>query len=857
MPLIAAGEALLSDLPEHFHYALGKTDVHEWELDIQTGILTFTSNPGIFQGIPSAEAFFEALHPEDSHLAKRINESMLRKPGRYYYECRLVIGQDDLRWVSVNACSQGEDGRVERVYGLIRDITETKRADAVAQGQRRALELAMTGAPLEQIFDLVCRLAEEQAGGRLQASIMLLDEYGHLSVCAAPTLPVEYSRSVDGVAIGPKSGSCGTAAFLATPTIVVDIENDERWDQFFHLALPHGLRACWSVPLLSTNGCVLGTMALYSRERRGPSEWEFESVALLANTASLIIERYRETQERNRAELRLRSLVNATNAIVWTTSREVKVFTPLPEWAGFTGFTADQMHGMGWINAIHPDDSQIIWDFVNCLRQSSAPLQTEVRLRRADGQFRDMALHAVPIMDATGAVKEWAGSYTDITERNESEGRLRHQATHDVLTGLPNRSFLNENLQELLDHTRPGESMAVMLIDLDRFKHINDSLGHDSGDELLCCFAKRLQDVLPNGDLVVRLGGDEFVVVAHAGNGKGSAEALAKTLIMTLASPVDIDGSLLYSSASLGICLYPEHGYRKDVLMQNADIAMYKAKAEGGNRYRVFSEEMSIAMKKRMALETALRGALERGEFELHYQPRISLPDGKLRGVEALIRWNRPERGLVSPLDFISIAEETGLINEIGIWVIRQACADIQALNARMGFSLCVSVNLSPKQLTCPNLVHQVRDALDEANMRSEYLELELTEGAFIHDMEASTQAMRQLKTLGVILAVDDFGTGHAGIEYLRRFPIDIVKLDRTFVTPISLEPHGFSFLKALSDMAHALGLHVVAEGVEDQATLDLLCKAQCDEAQGYLFSKPLPLLELHAYVEKKGAPAM
>ncbi|WP_312125755.1 EAL domain-containing protein [Pseudomonas sp.] len=851
MPVIAARTRLLSDLPEHFHFALGKTDVHEWEIDLDTGALRFISDPGIFKGIPSLKALLGALHPEDRCWAERIAQSLMLKADRCYYECRLVDSNGDVRWISVSGCSEGEEGQIERLYGITQDITERKRAEAVAKGQRRALELAVTGAPLESILELLCRLSEEQASGSLQASIMLLDSEGHLQLAAAPTLPPEYCKAIGRLVIGPCAGSCGTAAFLAEPIVATDIEHDERWAQFAHLALPHGLRACWSLPLLSPKGLVQGTMALYCRERRGPRDWESESVTLLANTASLIIERYRETHERSRAELRFRSLVSATNAIVWTTSRDVEVFTPLPEWGSYTGLSSEQMKGMGWLDAIHPDDGNIIREFVLRMRKETKPLQTEVRLRRADGEFRDMALHAVPILDASGAVKEWAGSYTDVTERNQSEQRLRHQATHDALTGLPNRLYLNEHLQELLDFTAPSESIAVMLIDLDRFKHINDSMGHDSGDELLCLIAKRLLNAIPRGDLVARLGGDEFVVVAHVPNGKASAQTLAQTLLQTLASPVDVEGSLLYSAASIGVCLYPDNGQRKDVLLQNADIAMYKAKADGGNRYSFFSEEMSVAMKKRMALEIALRGALDRGEFVLHYQPRVGLPNQELRGVEALVRWNSPGRGLVSPLDFIPIAEETGLINEIGIWVLRQACADIQALNVSTGRSLCVSVNLSPNQLMDPNLVHQVKDALDQAGMQPKYLELELTEGALIHDMDASTLAMQQLKALGVLLAVDDFGTGHAGIEYLRQFPIDTVKLDRTFVTPISLEPHGFEFLKALSDMAHALGLHVVAEGVEDRATLDLLCKAQCDEAQGYLFANPLPLAGLVAYVEE------
>lgn len=852
MSITAALNRLLANIPERFHFALGKNDVHEWELDIQTGRLTFSTDPGIFKDIGSIELFFEALHPEDRDVAKRITKSILLKANRFRYECRFVTSQGDIRWIAVNGCSEGQAGCIERLYGFTQDITESKRADIIAKGQRQALELAMTSAPLKEVLELLCNLAEEQVGGKVVSSIMLLDtDQKHLRSGAAPSLPAKYSLSLDGLAIGPDVGSCGAAAFFAKTIIATDIENDERWRQFSHLVSPYGFRSCWSVPLLSTKGTVQGIMALYSRKMRSPTDWELYSIELLANTASLIIERYRETQERNRAELRFRSLVNATNAIVWTTSKDVEVFTPQLEWARFTGFTPEQVDGMGWLNAIHPDDRDIMLNLVSRMRHEATPIHTEVRLKRADGEFREMELHAVPILESSGAVKEWAGSYVDITERKQSENRLRHMATYDALTGLPNRAYLNEHLQELLDFTSPTERIAIMLIDLDRFKRINDSMGHKAGDELLCIIAKRLQDALLTGNLVARLGGDEFIIVAHANDGKTSAELLAKRLLGIVALPVYVGGNQLFSNASIGICLYPDDGQRNDILIQNADIAMYKAKADGGNRYSFFSKEMSTAMKDRMALEIALQGALDRGEFVLYYQPRVSLPDEKLKGFEALIRWKSPERGLVSPLDFIPIAEETGLINEIGAWVLRQACADIKTLSLRMGYALCVSVNLSPKQLMCSNLTQKVKSALNQAGLSPEQLELELTEGAFIHDIEASALAMEDLKSLGVLLAVDDFGTGHAGISYLRQFPINVVKLDRTFIAPNVCESNSSGFMKALSDMAHALGLHVVAEGVEDKETLELLCKAQCDEAQGYLFAKPLPWPELLAYVDK------
>jgi diguanylate cyclase (GGDEF)-like protein len=394
--------------------------------------------------------------------------------------------------------------------------------------------------------------------------------------------------------------------------------------------------------------------------------------------------------------------------------------------------------------------------------------------------------------------------------------------------------------------------VAVLFLDLDRFKEVNDSFGHDLGDALLCEVAARLRAALGKDDVIARLGGDEFVVAAPcpAGRGDGAA-AIATRLLAALTPPVRVGSQEVIVGASIGIALYPQDGASRESLFQAADAAMYRAKGAGRNRHRFFEPGMAAATRARMALELALRPALARGEFVLHYQPRIDLRSMTVVGLEALLRWNHPQRGQVAPGEFIGIAEETGLIGDIGRWVLDEACRQAQALAVRHGRPLRMSVNVSARQLALAGFVDEVRAALAASGLAPGSLELELTESALIEDMDRTAAMLAELQGLGVKLAVDDFGTGYSSLAYLRRFPIDVLKLDRSFVLQDDGRISAFDFVKAFVDMAHALRMSVVAEGVETVEVLDFLRAADCDEAQGYLMARPLPLAALHALLRK------
>lgn len=808
----------------------------------------------------SLTEFLEHIHSEDRDAVVEQVAVALSTGDEVRFECRVMAGDTGVQTVSVSGRSTAHPA-LRALHFVSQDVTDCRRSEAIAQGQMRALEMAVAGAPLSDVLAELSRTAQSQSAGLIRAAIMRLDEDGKLRFVEASNLPPAFAAALDGMDAGSDETTCSVSVRTRDASIAVDIGSDPYWHAHRAVALEHGFHACWSTPILSADDEVMGTIACYSSVCSAPSPREQEGITLLANTAALVVQRERANQARACAERkmaantrRFRGLVKATNSLIWSASAEVDIIEPQLDWNAFTGQTFEQSKGKGWLEAVHPDDRAELQAKVEEMCSVFTNKHAEYRIRRADGQYRHMAGHAVPIFDDQGKMKEWSGGLTDITDRKQVEHRLHHMATHDSLTGLPNRTYLNDHLRELVNFIPEGQQLMIMLIDLDRFKEVNDSMGHGYGDVLLVQIAHRLREALPSGDLVARLGGDEFVVVAHLPDGLRSAERLASDLLHAIQLPCELIGTRYYPSASMGMCLYPNPDTSIDELLQHADIAMYRAKDAGGTGMQFFSAEMSVETKNRMALELDLREAMERNEFVLHYQPRICLDSDTPCGVEALIRWNHPSKGLVPPNVFIPIAEATGLICKIGNWVLRQACQDIQQLTERLGTELMLSVNVSAVQLKSPTLCHEVSQALQAAGMSTDRLELELTESGLIEDTDSSHQLLRDLGAIGVKLAIDDFGTGYAGIAYLRQYPINVVKLDRTFLCPSPQAGSCLNFIKAVTEMCHSLGMRVVAEGVEDADMLRQLMRSACDEAQGYLFAQPMPLAKLGEYIVDRQA---
>ena len=488
---------------------------------------------------------------------------------------------------------------------------------------------------------------------------------------------------------------------------------------------------------------------------------------------------------------------------------------------------------------------QLMWA---ALRESGY-WQGELWDLRKDGMIYPKWAAISAIHDAKGELTNYIASFTDISERKAAEARIDHLAHHDALTGLFNRYSLENRLaQSLLAARRENQQLAVIFIDLDRFKVINDTLGHHVGDLLLIEVANRLSACVRESDIVARLGGDEFVVTLTSLANDMDAALVAKKIVAALGDTYEIDGKQLHTTPSVGISLFPANGEDVDTLMKNADTAMYHAKEKGRNNFQFFSPAMTAAATERLELERDLRSALANSEFELHYQPQVCATQNLVRGVEALIRWRHPERGLIPPLKFIPIAEETGVIEAIGTWVLNEACRQMAAWR-QAGFDLQhVAVNLSAHQLRSPDLVSQVQAAIAHFGLSPGELELEITESVAMEDPERAIGQLRALRDSGVELAIDDFGTGYSSLAYLKMLPIHTLKLDRAFVRDIESDENDAAISAATLALARNLGLRVVAEGVETEAQRDFLSSHACNLLQGYLFGKPEPADVLSAH---------
>jgi diguanylate cyclase (GGDEF)-like protein/PAS domain S-box-containing protein len=564
---------------------------------------------------------------------------------------------------------------------------------------------------------------------------------------------------------------------------------------------------------------------------------------------------FRDIRQRQRTESELklaaRVFESSQEAIVITDAAN-KIVSINAAFTQMTGYAAAEVLGLGpsllASGRQSPEFYAAMWQTINV----EGRWQGELWNRHKNGDSYPVWLTISAYRDAAGQVLNYVGIEVDISERHAAQERIRQLAYYDPLTGLPNRTLLEDRVgQALAAAERDGKQAAILFIDLDHFKKINDSLGHFSGDQMLVQVAQRLLACLRRMDTVARLGGDEFVVLLSEVTLAGATD-VARKILASVARPYTIEGHELSVTPSLGISLFPQDGGDFETLLKHADTAMYQAKESGRNAYQFFASEMNVVALERLVLENSLRQGLERGEFVLYYQAQVDANSGRIVGAEALIRWRHPQIGMISPGKFISVAESTGLIVPIGEWVLREACRQNRAWQLAGLTPICVAVNISAPQFRGGRLEDSVREVLAATGLDPACLELELTEGTVMSDADATVGTLRRLSTLGVKLAIDDFGTGYSSLSYLKRFPIDKLKIDQSFVRDIVTDPDDWAIATAVISMGHSLRLRVIAEGVERAEQLEMLRRQGCDEVQGYYFSVPLPAGEFAVLLQQQ-----
>nr|WP_315233453.1 EAL domain-containing protein [uncultured Albidiferax sp.] len=663
----------------------------------------------------------------DLQVVERIKRE-LQQPGGGRADVLLYTKSGRPLWVSIVANPLFDDqGRFTGVVGVLADITQTKMHEVL---QYKLLHAMVQELPLPELMELVCREVERIAP-EVAASILQVDAEGRLHPLAAPSLPKLYSDALEGLAIGPMTGSCGTAAWRGEAVLVTDIATDPLWAPYKHLILPLGFVACWSSPITASDGRVLGTFAFYYRSQRGP-------------------------------------------------------------------------------DALHQ-------------------------------RLIDVSLHLCALA----------------MEREESRAHIHHLAYYDTLTSLPNRKMLRSQAERALaDARRTQTPLAVLFLNIDRFKQVNDAQGHSAGDELLREIARRLGLGVGSRDLVGRQAGDEFVVVLQQCSNEQAAMA-AERLLLAIAEPVPLSGGTVHPNASIGVALFPDDGLDFDALLNHADLAMYQAKRDGRGCLRFFNDDMNRITQERVALEDALRHALRDGGLHLHYQPQVSGAGCRsLYGVEALARWTHPRLGPVSPAQFIPLAEECGLIDELGHWALAEACRQMADWRRRGVAVPQVAVNLSARNFQNPALPTLVADLLRSHGLQPSDLALEMTESVVMDSGRSVLATIEAVHALGVKLSLDDFGTGYSSLGYLHRLPIHELKLDKSFVQDLANSAAAQALTNTVLRIGDGLRLVVVAEGVETQLQADFLIARGCPVLQGYLFARPLPAAELEPWLAARLAAA-
>lgn len=777
-------------------------------------------------------SFFEKIFKrslERDVLTKRLETYCVRKDGSRYA-------------VSISAAKILDPATGEKkIVCVARDVTDRKRLEAESRAISRIIHGVTTTANLEDFLHLVHNtikrivyaenffVALYEPEDEMLTMQFWVDKYD-----PAPP-PFKVGRSLSAYVFRKGKSMLFTDADAQRLIDAGEVESVGT-DSPIWLGVP-----------LKTPSGTIGVLVVQDYEKSDTyDQRDVELLTSVADQIAIAIERKRGEVALRRSNERFELVTRATSDAVWDWNLDTNELWWNEGFQTLFGYKADEAPASleVWGQKLHPDDAErVSTNIKRAIESATTNWSDEYRFLRSDGTYAYVADRGYVVRDDNGRSVRMLGSMMDVTTRKSLEEQLTHQALHDPLTKIANRALFRDRVDHALAKTgRNSTTLGVLFLDLDNFKSINDSMGHAAGDKLLISVAERLQDCLRSTDTAARLGGDEFAVLADSVSSTGEAAMIAERILDVFRQPFNIGGKSVYVGTSIGIALSWDQASSSETLLRNADLAMYLAKSQGKGKFVVFERQMHEALVERVELEADLRRGIEQNEFIIHYQPIFDLNSSKLVGMEALVRWMHPTHGMVPPLKFIPLAEETGLIVPLGEWVIVEACKQIQKWRKefvdRSDFS--VTVNISIRQFHERDLVHVVNRALSESGLPPNLLILEITESFMMEDAETTIEKLQKLKDLGVRLAIDDFGTGYSSLSYLQRFPVDILKIDKSFIDKLGEGSEGNAVAKAIIMMGESLKLTTIAEGIEHQHQITELQGLGCESGQGFHFARPL-----------------
>ncbi len=793
------------------------------------------------------------VHPDDLPVVEReLQRHFAGETPHYTFEHRLRCKDGSYKWVLDRGLVVERDavGKPVWAIGTHTDISERKRQESYRELRNRTLEMLAGGEPLERILHSIVTGIEALNPGMICSILLLGGDGKRFTACVAPSLPDFYNQAVLGVEIGIDQGSCGTCAATGQRVIVEDITTHPYWAPFREIAARAGLGACWSQPVLSSSRAVLGSFAIYHRRPHAPDTADIHLIEESAQLASIALER-----QRAQNDLRIAATAFETTKAMMITGPDKLILRVNRAFTAVTGYSPQDLIGRSpRILSSDRHDRRFYETMWRTIHQTGS-WEGEIWSRRKNGELYPQYLMISAVQAVDGTISNYVASMEDISGSKEADAKIHNLAFYDTLTQLPNRRLLADRLEHALaSSARTSRHGALLMVDLDHFKTVNETLGYEAGDQLLKRVAERLSGCMFEGDTVACTGADEFVVVLEGlseqpNEAAAGVETAANRIFSALSASYPLAGQNYQGTASIGAALFLGHGSNQEELLKQAEIAMSQAKRTGRNLLRFFDPAMQQAIAARADLEGALRKAIADRQFELHYQPQVER-NGRVTGVEALIRWQHPERGLIPPNQFIPLAEETGLILAIGDWVLETACARLKTWqSAPETAPLSIAVNVSARQFKQDGFVAQVRDAIARHGIAPERLKLELTESMLLDDIDVMIDKMASLKEAGVGLELDDFGTGYSSLQYLKRLPIEQLKIDQGFVRDLAEDENDKAIVRTIISMARSLNLGVIAEGVETEEQRRFLESQGCTRFQGYLFGRPTPADALESYL--------